>query len=263
MGIIYWNTDPMLFEWSFLSIRWYGFLFAMAAVSGSVFLTKTFKKEKQPDRYVDRLVLFMLLGTIIGARLGHTLFYDPSYYLSNPIEILKIWKGGLASHGALVGVIVALIIYSKTTANQPFLWVVDRIAVISPLGAALIRLGNFFNSEIIGVPTQSDWGVVFMRVDSLPRHPAQLYEVFVYFVLFLIMLFLFSKKEITKRRGFLFGLFLVYVFSFRILIEFVKVNQAAFESELSFKMGQILSLPAILVGLVFMFLSFRGSKLQG
>ncbi|PCI29303.1 MAG: prolipoprotein diacylglyceryl transferase [SAR324 cluster bacterium] len=247
--IITWNVSPDLLEWGVLRIRWYGLLFALSFVFGNYFLHWVFRREKKPIKYAESLLMHMIIGTVIGARLGHTLFYEPGFYLSHPLEILKVWKGGLASHGAGIGLFTAVYLYTRKTPGQSYLWVLDRLAVVVALSGALIRLGNFFNSEIIGKPTAGDWGIVFQRIDSLPRHPAQLYESVASFFVFLLLLFIYAQTNLQKKPGFIAGLFLVTIFSNRFFIEFFKENQVAFEVGMQFNMGQLLSIPMVLLGL--------------
>ncbi len=247
--IISWNVHPEIFRLGFLSVRWYGLLFATAFLLGSIVMNWILKRENKAKESLDRILLYMLAAVIIGARLGECLFYNPDYYLSHPLEIFKIWKGGLASHGAVIGIMLALYFYSKNTSGQSYIWILDRIVIAVALGGTLVRIGNFFNSEIIGKPTNSSWGVVFERIDSLPRHPAQLYESFTYFSLFIFLLVLYRKIDSIKRPGILFGAFLSLGFTARFLIEFVKENQVGFEAGWDLNIGQMLSIPVVLIGI--------------
>jgi len=199
----------------------------------------------------------MIFGTVIGARLGHCLFYNPVYYLSNPIEIFKVWEGGLASHGAAIGILVAVYLFSKKKKKYPFLWIIDRIVIVVALAGTFIRLGNLFNSEIIGKPTDVSWAFIFTAIDDLPRHPTQLYESIAYLIIFLILLFIYYKGFEKNRSGLLFGLFLVLVFTFRFFVEFLKENQSGFEAGMTLNMGQLLSIPFVLIGIIFIIKSFK------
>lgn len=255
LNYITWNVDPEIFSIGPLSIRWYGLLFALGFVIGQRILSKIYVAEGRTEADVDVITIYMIIGTVVGARLGHTLFYSPEYYLSNPIEILKIWEGGLASHGATIGILFALWLFSR---NQKFdyLWVLDRIVIVVALGGALIRLGNLMNSEIIGHPTTVPWAFEFVRLGEnpvLPRHPTQLYESLSVFLLFVVLYWLWKKYKSALPRGLLFGLFVTFLFTFRFLIEFLKENQEAFEDQMALNMGQILSIPLILVGLIILF----------
>lgn len=263
MAFIEWSVSPEIFHLGPISVRWYGFLFAMAFVAGYAIMSWIFKKEGRPRTDLEQLSVYMIFGTVIGARLGHCLFYNPEYYLTHPIEIFKVWEGGLASHGAAIGILISLYLFSNKKKNYPLLWVLDRIVIVTALGGSFIRLGNLFNSEIIGKPTDVSWAFIFSSVDELPRHPTQLYESLAYLIIF-IMLFLIYYKGIEKnRRGLLFGLFLVLVFTFRFFIEFLKENQTGFEAGMTFNMGQILSIPFVLIGLFFILKSFKVEKANG
>ena len=245
-----WDVGPELIQIGPLSIRWYGLLFATAFFLGFLYMRYVFERENKRVESLDTLLLYMMVSTIVGARLGHCLFYEPDYYLSNPIEILKVWRGGLASHGGAIGILTGMYLYSKKQRNQPYLWILDRVVVPISLAGCLIRLGNLFNSEILGVETDKPWAIIFARVDELPRHPAQLYESFSYLLIFVFLNFTYRKLGDKTPRGLLLGLFLVLVFTARFLIEFVKVRQAAFGDALPLSMGQILSIPAVIAGLV-------------
>jgi len=241
--------DPEIVNFGFFSPRWYGLLFALSFLVGSFIGSWIFKRENKPPESLDRILIFMLLGTVIGARLGECLFYNPSYYLANPLEILKIWKGGLASHGAGIGLFISIYIYAQKTPGQSYIWILDRCSIVVALSGSFIRLGNLFNSEIIGKPTGSAWGFVFQRIDNIPRHPTQLYESILYFFIFLILIIIYLKFDLNKVPGLLIGPFLILIFSTRFGIEFLKENQVEFESGLILNMGQLLSIPMILAGL--------------
>lgn len=247
--MIEWNANPEIFNIGGFALRWYGLLFMMGFVLGYFIAQWMFKSENKPVALTDKLVVYMFFGTLIGARLGHCFFYEPSFYLSHPIEILKVWKGGLASHGGTIGIIVAIYIYSKNTPNQPFLWVLDRMAIVGALGAFFIRIGNFFNSEILGKPADVPWAVIFKKVDSVPRHPAMLYEALSYLIIFSVMIMVYRKNPKNMRPGWLVGVLLCGIFGARFMIEFFKENQAPFEAGMPLNMGQLLSLLFITPGL--------------
>lgn len=256
LNYIHWNADPEMINIFGLSIRYYGVLFASGLFICAQILGRIYKKENIPAQYLDTLMMYSVIGIVIGARLGHCLFYEPTYYLSNPLEILKVWKGGLASHGGVLGLLSAMYFYSRKTKHSVVV-VADLIAVVSGLAFAAIRLGNFMNSEILGMPTTQPWGVIFERIDAIPRHPAQLYEAIAYLLIFILMMLLYRAKREKLGSGFFFGLGTILFFTARFLIEFVKVNQASFEEGMSLKMGQLLSLPFILVGVGFMLFGLR------
>ena len=255
--MIHWNYGPDLLHLGPVVLRWYGILFAFAFYLGFRYVRYFFGREGYNVVIVDRLLIYIIVGTIAGARLGHCLFYEPDIYLHDPIRILMVWEGGLASHGGTLGVILALLVFSRRY-KIPYLWLLDRVSTPVPLCGALVRVGNFFNSEILGAPTGGRWGVVFDKIDQLPRHPAQLYESAAYFALFFgLFLPLYKKTGLRRKPGFFFGLFLVAVYGVRFFIEFVKENQVAFEQHLPLNMGQLLSVPAVAVGAFFIWRSFR------
>ncbi|MDT3695767.1 MAG: prolipoprotein diacylglyceryl transferase [Ignavibacterium sp.] len=250
---IFWNVSPEIIKLGPISLRWYGLLFASTFVFGFIILSRIFKNEKKPQSDLEQLSIYVILGTVIGARLGHCLFYDPVYYLSHPIEIIKVWEGGLASHGAAIGIITSIYLLTKKQKDKSMLWILDRLVIVVALGGALIRLGNLFNSEIIGKASNLPWAFIFIRVDDIPRHPAQLYESIFYFISFFILYFVYSKTDKKTKQGYLFGLFFVLIFGFRFFVEFVKENQSPFEQNLFLNMGQLLSIPFVAAGLFFMF----------
>jgi prolipoprotein diacylglyceryl transferase len=252
-AVLHWNVEPDLLEIGPVTLRYYGICFALAFLSGFFIMRWMFRRENVPERELDPLLICMLLGTVIGARLGHCFFYRPDHFLSHPLEILQVWKGGLASHGGAAGILVSLYIYARTrrgdaAARITYVWILDRMVLPVALGGALIRVGNFFNSEIIGVPADVPWSVVFERVDAAPRHPAQLYESLAYALIFLLLVAIYRRTRSDPPRGLLAGVFLLAVFSARFLIEFVKERQAAQTEDLPMSMGQMLSLPLILAG---------------
>lgn len=253
---ITWDVSPELFSLGPLTIRWYGLLFVAAFIVGYNIMQWIYKREGKPVAEIEQLAIYMIIGTVIGARLGHCLFYSPEYYLAHPLEILMVWKGGLASHGASLGILVALYFYSKKK-KENILWILDRIVIVTAVGGALIRLGNLFNSEIIGKATDVSWAFIFTRVDSIPRHPTQLYESLAYIIIFTILLILYKKKWRQLNNGFLFGLFLVLLFTFRFFVEFLKENQSGFEKGMALNMGQLLSIPFVIVGVVFIIHSLK------
>lgn len=250
---ITWSISPEIFALGPIHIRWYGLLFASSFIFGFKIMEKIFKNENHPIDDINDLMWFMILGTVIGARLGHCLFYNPDYYLSNPLEIIKVWKGGLASHGAAIGILTAIYYYSKKKKNQSFLWVMDRIVITVALAGFFIRMGNLFNSEIVGYPTDVAWAFIFTSLDNIPRHPAQLYEALFYLFSFVIILFQYKKYDGKFKDGYLFGIFLILVFGFRIFVEFFKENQTYFEEGMILNMGQLLSIPLVIAGIYLLY----------
>lgn len=223
-------------------------------------MKRIFEKESKDSRVLESLLVYVVLGTIAGARLGHCLFYEPEIYLRDPIRILKIWEGGLASHGGTIGVFLALVLFNKKHPQISLSWLLDRISIPVALVAVFIRLGNFFNSEIIGKPSSLPWAVVFQKIDSIPRHPAQLYEAGIYLLSFAALQTLYRIEYFRVKKGFLFGIFLILIFGSRILIEFLKENQVEFERNLPLDMGQLLSIPVVLVGIFLVMYSTIFSK---
>jgi prolipoprotein diacylglyceryl transferase len=260
LAAISWNMDPELVRLGPLRVRFYGVLFALGFVIGYRIMISIFRREDRPVRDLDQMLIYMILGTIIGARLGHCFFYEPSYYLSHPFEIVKFWQGGLASHGGLIGIVTSLWLYTRRHPDQPPLWLFDRVAIPTALGGTCIRLGNFFNSEIVGDPSDLPWAVIFRRVDDVPRHPAQLYESVSYLVIFVVLYTVYRKSRPVPRPGLLLGLFFTCMFSARFLVEFVKMRQAAYSQDLPLSVGQMLSLPLILAGVALLVRAARSPK---
>jgi len=372
---VIWLPNPDIFSISFLTVRWYGLLFALGFIIAQQIMFYIYKKEGKPQRDVESLTIYMIIAVVIGARLGHVLFYQPEVYFADPIKILKIWEGGLASHGAAVGILVAILLYvnfyinisfskfkvkKRKRKDQSYLWVIDRIVIVVALAGCLIRLGNLINSEIVGKPTNSNWGFVFaweakqlllndnlidevgvtkpdhssietpgaaeglvplqfilkfvagegyyeeedvrayiensikqnlmysygeehleiardqplnytldqkgghyiasVEVLGIARHPAQLYESIYYFLLFIALFLLWTKRKQHTPQGLIFGVFLIALFGIRFIVEFLKENQVAFEDDLLLNMGQWLSIPFIIAGIVLLIYVFKKRK---
>jgi phosphatidylglycerol:prolipoprotein diacylglycerol transferase len=273
LNYIRWNPSPEIFtipgiDWP---VRWYGLTWALAFIASHFFMNRIFKAEGRSEKELDTLTLYIILGTIIGARLGHCLFYGPWFdevnaegivinegYISHPLNMLKVYEGGLASHGGAIGIITAMILYCRKT-KESWLWLFDRLVVVVPLASMSIRLGNLINSEIIGRVTDVPWAFIFVREDNLPRHPAQLYEAIFCFFLFVFMYWLWKNKRNSVGPGFMFGLLCILLFIERFVDEFFKENQAAFEGSLPINMGQILSIPFVIIGIVMV---LRSKKLE-
>ena len=263
--------DPVGFftrwTWSFdfrfeRPVRWYGLLFAMSFVVGSFIGSWVYRRENKAQKTLDRLILCLAIGTVVGARLGHCIFYNPEYYFSNPIRILRIWEGGLASHGAGIGLLLAVWYYTKTTKGFSFFWVFDRLTIVIAISGCFIRLGNFMNSEIMGKRTSSSLGVIFERVDNVPRHPAQLYESINYLIIFLVLLGLYITQSKKIAPGFLTGTAFISGFVTRFLIEFFKERQVSTQSEMILNMGQWLSIPMVLFGVYVLYRSIKATQKQ-
>jgi phosphatidylglycerol:prolipoprotein diacylglycerol transferase len=254
-----WNINPVLLHLGPIELRWYGLLFAGGILAAYQVGIWSFERAGGSRQETNRLLGYVIVGTVVGARLGHCLLYEPAYYLRHPLEILAVWRGGLASHGGAVGIVIAVWLFARRT-GRDLLWLLDRVAVAAPVAAACIRVGNFFNSEIVGRPSGVPWAVVFVRLDPLPRHPAMLYEAGAYLVIFGAMLWLERRTELGERRGALTGALLVLIFGSRFAIEFLKEPQEAFEAGLPLDLGQLLSLPAVLIGVVLLGVAYRRSR---
>ena len=260
LDYITWTADPAIFSIGSREIRWYGFAFALGFAIGYKIVEKMWKKEGLKLEWLDSLLMYTMIGTVLGARLGHCLFYAPEHYLANPIEILKIWEGGLASHGGTLGIIVAIYFYGKYVSGKSMLWTFDKLVVPTGLVSAFIRLGNLMNHEIYGHETDHPWAFRFIEnihawragaepIFSAPSHPTQLYEASVYLFTFIVCLWLYFKKEAWKKEGLIFGIFMILVYGSRFVIETVKNDQEAFEADMMFNMGQWLSVPFIVAGI--------------
>mgnify|MGYP002519179578 FL=1 len=253
---IVWDFNPVLVNIFGFEIRYYSLMWAAALLVGAWIFGYFCRKEGRSQELADSAFLYIALGTMIGARVGHCLFYEPEYYLLKPWAIItEIRNGGLASHGATIGIITAIWLCSRKN-RVPVMWMTDRLGVIAPISGALIRFGNLFNSEIIGHQTDMPWGFKFMRLykglpaEQVPAcHPTQLYEALCYIATFLLLWWMYHKTEAPRRRGLLFGVALIGIFLTRFFIEFVKVNQVAFEEGMSLNMGQWLSLPFVAIGI--------------
>ena len=248
-----WDFDPIAFSLGSLQIAYYGLLWVAAFILGAYLFRKIVAREGLNPAMVDSAFVYMLVATIVGARLGHCLFYEPSFYLANPWQILNIRGGGLASHGAAIGMVVGILLYARKW-KIPSIWMFDRVGIVIAVGGALIRLGNLLNSEIYGDPTTLPWGFIFVnRGETIPKHPTQIYEALAYIVIFLILSHLYWRTKWSNRRGMMFGVFLTLLFGMRFLIESIKEVQEAWEAALPLNMGQMLSIPFIAAGLYFIF----------
>lgn len=265
LQFITWDVSPVAFTLGPLSVRWYGILFSGSFLISYIWLTKLFKQEKVPVKILDGLTTTMIIATVVGARLGHCLFYEPDIYLKNPILILKIWEGGLASHGAAIAIVIGMYLYARKT-KIPMFWYLDRVVIFTALAGAFIRFGNLMNSEIFGTVTNLPWGFYFVRyydpqmgVD--PRHPTQLYESFSYLMIFIFLMSYYKRRLGKFANGQLFGFFLIMVFGMRFLIEFLKIPQVGFEQGMTLNMGQLLSIPFIILGITIIVLINRKKEL--
>ncbi len=280
VAAINWDVDSQLID-GYNTPNLYGLLFVTGLIIGYFVVRKMFRKDGISDEMLDKLVLFMVVATIVGARLGHVFFYGPYWdevsadgvvlergYFSHPGDILKVWEGGLASHGAAIVILISLYIFSRRVIHKPYLWMLDRISAPIAIGGTFIRLGNLVNHEMVGDETTLPWGFRFLHHDCIPpfecswnaipiRHPAQLYEAICYFIAFLILMFLYWKKDLWKRPGVVFGSFLILIWGARFMVEFVKLGQTARDEQLFLNTGQILSIPLVIAGVI---LLYRGLK---
>ena len=254
LDVIYWNADPTLFTLGPVSVRWYGLMFAVGFTVGYMIVSKMFRHEGAPEKWLGSLLAYVVVATLIGSRLGHVFFYEWDYYSQHPGEILMIWHGGLASHGGTIAIIIALFMWSWIVSKKPASWVFDKIVIPVALVGGLIRLGNLFNSEIYGGPTGLPWGFVFLRNgDMVPAHPTQIYEALCYFLLFGLLMWMYWKKNAEQRPWLITGVFFIGIFLPRFLIEYVKNVQVESEYAMialyGINMGQALSIPFILIGI--------------
>lgn len=261
---ITWDVSPAIVEILGREIRWYGLLWASALFLTAFIVQKMYKHENLPEKWFDSLFIYVATGLIIGARLGHCLFYDPAYYLSAPWEMLKIWEGGLSSHGGAIGMLIGITLYSKKVTKRSVIWALDRLIVGVGLGAMAIRVGNLFNHEIYGGPTDMPWGFRFVTnihswmkgaepIYSVPSHPTQIYEALIYFCTFLLGMYMYWVKDLGKKQGLILGVSLICIFFSRFMIEFIKNLQEEFEIDMvatyGINMGQLLSIPFIIWGI--------------
>ena len=255
---VVWDVDPVFFSIGPLEVRWYGLSWALALALSALIFHNIIKREGYSEKIFDSIFWYGVLSTVIGSRLGHCLFYDPAYYLVHPLEIFDLRQGGMASHGAAVGLLVGLWLFSRKR-KMPYIWSLDRIGIAVAIGGAIVRLGNLMNSEIYGTETSLPWGFIFVREgETVPKHPTQLYEALAYLMIFVVMWWMYYKKKLALRRpGLMFGFFLVALFGARIIIEAIKNPQVAFEHNMVLDMGQILSIPFVIAGAVIIWLALK------
>ncbi len=258
LSFIHWNVSPEIISMGSIHVRWYGLMFALGFLFGYHHVEKMFKHENEDLKWLESLFIYLIVATVVGARLGHVFFYGWEYYSQHPIEILYVWQGGLASHGGVLGIIVAMILWSVKISKRNLLWVLDRIVVPSVLVGALIRFGNLMNSEIYGNPTTLPWGFIFERNhETVAKHPTQIYESLSYLFTFGVLWFMYWKTKAKSYQGLLTGVFFLFVFGTRFCIEFIKEVQESFEKGMSLDMGQWLSIPFILTGTILIILALK------
>lgn len=261
---ITWTVKPEIFSLGPISVRYYGLFFAIGFMLSYNLMEKMFKWEKIPLPWLEKLFIYVVVATVLGARLGHVFFYGWDYYSQHLGEILMVWKGGLASHGGAIGIVIAIMIYSKKVSKKSPIWALDRVVVPTAMTAFFIRMGNLINSEIYGHPTDLPWGFRFVDnfyewlhgaepIMTQPSHPTQIYEALAYLALFGLLLWMYWKTDAKDRTGLLFGVFLIGTFVSRFLIEFVKQTQVSFEDDMALNMGQWLSIPFVLAGIYFIY----------
>ncbi len=247
---ISWNVDPILLNLGPLAIRWYGLMFAIGFLAGYMIVARMFRHEGAPEKWLGTLLMYLVICTVVGARLGHVFFYDWEYYSTHTSEIFKIWEGGLASHGGAIANFIGLCMFSWCVAKKNPSWTIDKIVAPVALTAGLIRLGNLFNSEIYGVPTDMPWGFIFVRDgQTLPAHPTQIYEALCYFALFGLLMWMYWRRNAEERPWLMTGIFFIWTFGTRFFIEYLKNPQELWEAEMSLNMGQQLSIPFIAAGI--------------
>lgn len=261
--------DPSLgIELGFITIRYYSLMFLVAFVSGWYIMKYVFNKENIDEKKLDSLFIYTVVATLLGARLGHVIFYQSELIFEDPLSIFLPFQfvpeirftgfQGLASHGATIGIAIAMYFYSKKILHKKITWILDRVILPISFGAIFIRIGNFLNSEIVGEPTQSDYGIIFAKLgETFPRHPAQLYEAGSYLILFIILWFLYNKTKVKNISGFLFGVFFTLLWTIRFFVEFIKEPQVPERADWLLNTGQLLSLPMLLIGLVIIFISYK------
>lgn len=269
LSFITWDVSPVIFKLGFFTLRWYSLAFMIGFLVGYEIVARMFRHEGAPERWLGLLLMWTVAGTIVGARLGHVFFYEWDLFSQNPIKILYVWEGGLASHGGAIGVILGVILFSIVTTKRSPLWTFDRLVVPIALVGGLIRLGNLMNSEIFGHATTLPWGFRFVNSPEWQAlyagqacHPTQIYEAICYFALFALLMWMYWRKNAEERPGLIFGVFLIGIFTPRFFIEFIKNPQEAFEQSMVLNMGQWLSIPFIIAGISLIIYAMRRPRLK-
>ena len=269
LDFITWNADPVWFHIGPLAIRWYSLAFMVGFLVGYEIEARIYRHEGAPEKWLGILLMWTVAGTIIGARLGHVFFYEWDLYKQNPISILYVWQGGLASHGGTIGIIIGVLLYSLITTRRNPMWTFDRLVIPIALVGGLIRLGNLMNSEIFGHATTLPWGFMFVRSREWHElyygqacHPTQIYEALCYFALFALLMWMYWKKNAEERPGLIFGVFFIGIFLPRFLIEFIKNDQVGFEANMTLNMGQWLSIPFIIAGVVMVIYALKHPRVK-
>jgi len=272
---IHWNPNPEILSLGPISLRWYSMMFLAGFLIGFQIMKKFFIHEKQPLEWLDSLLIYIMIGTIVGARLGHCLFYDYDYYFADfpnfieifiPVRFGDAWPGdfgdfkfigfrGLASHGGAIAIIFMMWLFSKNVTKKHMLWILDRVVIPVALTGMFIRLGNMMNSEIAGNVTTVPWAFIIEEIDDQPRHPVQLYESISYLLIFIFLMWQYWKTTAKHKLGLIFGTFLALLWSARFILEYFKRSQGGFETAINgvFSTGQLLSIPFIIAGLYFIY----------
>jgi prolipoprotein diacylglyceryl transferase len=264
LDYIIWNADPVLFRIGNVVIRWYSVLLVLSFYISYLFVDHIFERENVSKTTMHSFGIFIIAGLLLGGRLVHCLFYEPEYYLKFPLDIIKPWRGelgngarfvgyrGMSGHGSVIGIILGIVINAVRTKTS-IIWMIDRIAIFGPLIGFFVRIGNLFNSEILGTSSGLPWAFVFKRVDGIPRHPVQVYEAIAYLIIFIVSWEYYRRRGINAKSGAILGLVLVLVYSSRFILEFFKADQSRIESSMALNMGQVLSIPFIIIGLILLF----------
>ncbi|MCD7710657.1 MAG: prolipoprotein diacylglyceryl transferase [Porphyromonadaceae bacterium] len=275
LDAITWTVDPAIFSIGGREVRWYGLFFAIGFLIGYAIEDRIYKHDNAPAGWCDKAFIYTIVATVIGSRLGHCIFYGWAYYSVHPLDILKIWEGGLASHGGTIGILIAIYIFSRRVTHRSILWAVDRLVIPTALTAVFIRMGNLMNHEIYGHVTSLPWGFRFIENVGLwhmhgvpplftePSHPTQIYEALCYLAVFILLMYMYWKRQAGDRPGLLMGVFFVGVFFSRFLIEFVKNDQEAFEANMVLNMGQLLSIPFVIAGVWLIVRALRHPAVSG
>lgn len=255
---ITWDIDPTLFSIFGFEIRYYSLSWMIGFMACIWMMNKMLKKEGLSPKLTDSMFMYTFIATVVGARIGHCYFYEFDHYIQNPLEVLNLRQGGLASHGAAIGLLIGIYLFARKN-KLGYMWCLDRITTVIPVGGAFIRLGNLMNSEIYGTQTDMPWGFIFtLRGETMPMHPTQIYEAVTYFLIFALLVYLFFKKDIaTRHPGALFGIFLITLFGSRFFVEMIKNSQETFEEAMTLNMGQILSLPFVALGIIILILAYQ------
>lgn len=258
LNYITWSVSPDIFTipWVDWPVRWYGLMWAVGLIISQQVMYYIFKKEDRPAEHIDTLTLYIVIATLVGARFGHFLFYDPGVFLSDPLSIILPPYAGLASHGGAIGILIGLWLYCRKL-NYNYLWMVDRLVIVVCITGACIRFGNLLNSEILGKQTDVPWAFIFTAIDNVPRHPAQLYEAIYCVLLFALLFWIWKNKRAVVSNGFIFSIFLIVLWSLRFVDEFFKISQESFEDDMIINMGQILSIPFVLAGIFLLIKTYK------